>query len=64
MTLSAAFIAHNFFEVGKAIINMEIFVVESLMNVIFVCFLLLSILIKQIGTRVLVMIEWDSKELI
>jgi len=51
VTLSAAFIAHNFFEVGEAIINMEIFVVESLMNVIFVCFLLLMIYNREMRSR-------------
>lgn len=51
VTLSVAFIGHNFYEVGKEIINMEIFVVESLMNSIFVGFLLLMIYNREMRSR-------------
>lgn len=49
--LSAAFTLHNFFEVGAGIINLQTFVVESLMNLIFVSFLLSVIYNREMRMR-------------
>ena len=51
VTLSIAFTVHNFFEVKEDIINMQTFVVESLMNLIFVGFLLSVIYNREMRSR-------------
>ena len=51
IVLSLAFTLHNFFQIDKGTINMQTFVVESIMNLIFVGFLLSVIYNREMRSR-------------
>lgn len=51
ITLSLSFTFHNLFEVKEGIINMQNYVIESIMNIVFVFFLLSVIYNREMRSR-------------
>ena len=49
--LSLCFVVHNLFEIFTNIVNVQTYVVESIMNLIFVCFLLSVIYNREMRSR-------------